>query len=285
VLRQQIAQWARDNGVTLKEAEPELPEELDDRRWDVIEPLLAIADMAGGEWPTEARVALIELCGTGSADSTEVCICLLNDIRSIFKTKNEDRLQTEVLLGSLMSLDESPWREHNRNGSPITARQLADSLRDFGIGSRDIHTGTGKDRKSRMGYVKGDFKDAWERYLPAELNAPMSSESTQHPCQPRQANVYAGLSEFSHPRQETSGGDRKSEESPTNTRVGGHGGDEGSIPGTEDGSTDVEPWLTLEELAKYTASSVEREASAPAQYQDWTPTDADLLDSQDEEGD
>ena len=273
------------NGVVLGKATPELPESLDDRRWDVIEPLLAIADMAGGEWPAQARAALVELCGTGSADSTELCIRLLADIRSIFKEKNEDKLQTEILLGSLMALSESPWREHNRNGSPITARQLADLLRDFGIGSRDIHTGTGKDRKSLMGYVKGDFKDAWERYLPAESNAPTSSESTQHPRQPRQANVYTCPSEFSHPCQEGSGGDQKSEESPINTRVGGHGGDEGSIPSTEDDFADVEPWLTPEELAKYTASGVGQEARAPAQYQNWTPTDADSLDSQEEESD
>jgi hypothetical protein len=38
-------------------------------------------------------------------------------------------------------------------------------------------------------------------------------------------------------------------------------------------------------LAKYTASGVGQEARAPAQYQDWTPTDADSLDEEDEEAD
>jgi hypothetical protein len=208
-LQRLAALWARDNGVVLGKATPELPESLDDRRWDVIEPLLAIADMAEGEWPAQARAALVELCGTGSADSTELCIRLLADIRSIFKEKNEDELQTEILLGSLMALSESPWREYNRNGSPITARQLADLLRDFGIGSRDIHTGTGKGRKSLRGYVKGDFKDAWERYLPAESNAPTSSESTQHPRQPRQANVYACPASFRIPAKKGLAGIKK----------------------------------------------------------------------------
>jgi hypothetical protein len=37
-------------------------------------------------------------------------------------------------------------------------------------------------------------------------------------------------------------------------------------------------------LAKYTASNAGQEASAPAQYQDWTPIDGDSLD-EDEEAD
>jgi hypothetical protein len=245
--------------------------------------------MAEGEWPKQARAALVELCGAGSADSTEICIRLLADIKSIFGTA--DQLQTEVLLGSLMALSESPWREYNRNG-PITPKQLAELLEDFGPHPRKIHVWEGAKRLTLRGYLRSDFQDAWERYpLPEEAeeeneeSGPVSAEpakSTIHPPHPPQPNVYAGPGDFPHPPHEGSGAGRKSEESPINTRGGARGADE--IPNTqaEDDSADVEPWLTPEELAKYAGHDVPQEVSALPQ--DWTPTDADSLD-EDEEAD
>ena len=279
--------WAQASVEVLSKAEPALPEELDDRRWDVCEPLLAIADLAGGEWPELARKALVSICGTG-ADTEDLSLRLLLDTRSVFTV---EELRTEVLLGSLMTLNESPWMDYKRN-SPLSARQLADLLRPFGIGSRTIHEGAGENRKGAKGYVKGDFKDAWERYLPPEEegdeSGPVSAEPAkraQHPCQPCQPNVYAGPSEFSYPCQEVSGTDRKDEESPINMRGGTLGTDEMPDKRVEDDSADVEPWLTPEELAKYRASGAGQKAPAPAQYPDWAPADADTLDSQEEEPD
>jgi hypothetical protein len=271
--------WAQANVEVLSKAEPALPEELDDRRWDVCEPLLSIADLAGGEWPELARKALVSICGTG-ADTEDLSLRLLLDTRSVFTV---EELRTEVLLGSLMTLNESPWMDYKRN-SPLSARQLADLLRPFGIGSRTIHEGTGENRKGAKGYVKRDFKDAWERYLPSE-DGPDSADPAkpaQHACQPCQPNVYVGPSEFSHPCQEVSGTDRKNEESPTNTRGGTLGTDEMPDKQVEDDSPDVEPWLTLEELAKYAGHDVPQEVSVLPK--DWTPTDADSLD-EDEEAD
>jgi hypothetical protein len=48
------AAWAEANLEAFSEAEPGLPEELDDRAQDIVEPLLAVADAAGGEWPERA---------------------------------------------------------------------------------------------------------------------------------------------------------------------------------------------------------------------------------------
>jgi hypothetical protein len=50
-LRRRAARWAADHLGELRGADPEVPGELGDRAADNRRPLLAIADLAGGEWP------------------------------------------------------------------------------------------------------------------------------------------------------------------------------------------------------------------------------------------
>lgn len=57
-----LAAWCTVNIERLKGARPEIPAQLSDRQADTSEPLLAIADLAGSDWPQEAREALITLC-------------------------------------------------------------------------------------------------------------------------------------------------------------------------------------------------------------------------------
>jgi hypothetical protein len=57
-----LATWCAANLETLRQARPEILTQLSDRQSDCCEPLLAIADLAGGEWPEIARKALVELC-------------------------------------------------------------------------------------------------------------------------------------------------------------------------------------------------------------------------------
>lgn len=53
-LRARVASWAADHLDGLAIAEPVLPLELNDRAADAWEPLLAIADRAGADWPARA---------------------------------------------------------------------------------------------------------------------------------------------------------------------------------------------------------------------------------------
>jgi hypothetical protein len=54
-LRDRLTDWLEPQIEELRRARRELPDELDDRAQDIWEPLLAIADLAGGDWPTRAR--------------------------------------------------------------------------------------------------------------------------------------------------------------------------------------------------------------------------------------
>ena len=56
-----LAAWAAQERDGLAEAEPVMPEELDTRAEQISEPLVAVADAAGGDWPERARQACVEL--------------------------------------------------------------------------------------------------------------------------------------------------------------------------------------------------------------------------------
>ena len=56
-----LAAWAAQERDGLAEAQPVMPEELDTRAEQISEPLVAVADAAGGEWPERARAACVEL--------------------------------------------------------------------------------------------------------------------------------------------------------------------------------------------------------------------------------
>jgi len=162
-LPRQCARWATDNLKALSEREPEIPDDLDDRAADNWEPLLAIADQAGGLWPERARATALLLSG-GRADSAETGdsgVQLLADVRAVFAGNGIDRSTTKALLESLAELEGRPWAEWNR-GRPLTARQLGSLLGRFGIKPGTIRVGDATPK----GYVLGDLADAFGRYLP-----------------------------------------------------------------------------------------------------------------------
>ena len=68
-LRQKMARWSEDHLEELREANPGMPESLNDRAQDNWFPLLAIADLCGGgEWPKRAREAALILSGEDRQD-------------------------------------------------------------------------------------------------------------------------------------------------------------------------------------------------------------------------
>src|SRR5206468_5707634 len=60
-LPRKCARWATDNKARLAGVEVGALPELNDRAADNWEPLLAIADLAGGDWPARARRAALAL--------------------------------------------------------------------------------------------------------------------------------------------------------------------------------------------------------------------------------
>ena len=87
-LRSQLDRWREVALEALRESEPEIPRELSDRAADVWEPLMAIADLAGGPWPEYVRHAATALSAT-SVDDDTLSIRLLHDVREVFRRRDD----------------------------------------------------------------------------------------------------------------------------------------------------------------------------------------------------
>ena len=161
-LRQKCARFAADNVVGVKNARPAIPGELHDRAADNWEPLLAIADVAGGEWPQISRQAASIISGaTPDGDSTKTE--LLRDIQTALGSRLAGRshVGSAELIQVLTADNEARWCEFS-HGKPVSARQLAKLLRPFGIVSGTVRFGT----ETAKGYSVEGFTDAFARYLP-----------------------------------------------------------------------------------------------------------------------
>ena len=151
-LRAQLTAWAREGErlAELGDVEPDMPESVEDRQQDAWEPLLAVADAAGGHWPELARAACEDLCGDDDdGDDTQ----LLADIADIFATVPHAFLRSSELVRALKERDESPWRDIE-----LTMFKLAKMLRPFDVIPRYGPGG------SVRGYWRDDFADTFGRY-------------------------------------------------------------------------------------------------------------------------
>jgi hypothetical protein len=125
-LHQALASLAEYHFDALAEARPKLPDELDDRAQDAWEPLLAIADLAGGVWPELARRSALALSdGRATANEDSDRLQLLDDIRAVFDRLDCDRIITTDLVTDLARDDEAPWTEwwDEREGKPKKGRR------------------------------------------------------------------------------------------------------------------------------------------------------------------
>jgi hypothetical protein len=156
-LRDSLANWADTIQERVTNAWPAMPDGINDRDADVWEPLLAIADVAGGQWPELSRVAAVTLVTQGRQSTPSLGIRLLSDLRSVFGTASV--LPTTTILKALHELDESPWAE--LSGKPLNDRGLATRLRRYDIKPKVVRIG----EHTHRGYAREDLHDAWARYL------------------------------------------------------------------------------------------------------------------------
>jgi putative DNA primase/helicase len=134
-LRRKCARFVLDNSNTIGSARPAMPSDLNDRAADVWEPLFALAEIAGGEWPEKARMASLGL--TGLAQESSPVPALLREISNCFAASKTDRLFSRTLLDWLSQCRNAPWAEQT-GGKPITEVWLSQQLRPYGIRPRTV---------------------------------------------------------------------------------------------------------------------------------------------------
>ena len=157
-LRRRCARFVLDHGERIAAERPAMPRELNDRAPDVWEPLVAIADICGGQWPEQARQAA---CGLAESSREGNPIgSLLLDIYTLYTIDKTERVFTRELVGWLNGLENHAWAERTK-GKPINELWLAQQLRPYRIFPRSIRIG---ERVSR-GYYLDDFMDSFRRYI------------------------------------------------------------------------------------------------------------------------
>jgi hypothetical protein len=156
ILRQKCSRFVLDNAKQVASARPAMPPELNDRAADVWEPLFALAEIAGGDWPEKARMASLGL--TGLAQESSLIVVLMKEIQNCFEVSKCDRLFSRTLVLWLVQCRNAPWAE----GIAVNEMWLSQQLRPYGIRPRTVWMMG----ESAKGYLLEDFGDVFRRYLP-----------------------------------------------------------------------------------------------------------------------
>ncbi len=183
-LREELAGWMASISDRVGGVEPEIPDGVTDRSAEVWEPLLAVADAAGGHWPATARAACTHFVLDTASEVRSVGVRLLADLRTIYSRHNTDRLPTAVLLAELREIDDGAWSD--LDGKPLDARRLAGELKRYGVRVVPFkHAG-----QTVKGYTvhptekpspQLGLTDAWSRYLLA--SADTATDAVTDPVQ------------------------------------------------------------------------------------------------------
>ena len=234
VLARKLARFVVDNEHAIRNAEPEVPDALNDRQQDAWTPLFTVADVAGGAWPDRARAAAKALCQIAAEEDVEADIktVLLADIRDIFVRLFPDhgqerddgpgrpgdgpRLLTKQLLDELHALEERPWIAWGKSRKPLTDLGLASFLRPYGVHSSTVRVEDASGQIVRgKGYFLRSLEDVFSRYLP-----PSGVSTPVPPCQTRQT---LGENELSEPVPSSVWHGAENAGNPSNSRIW-HGG-------------------------------------------------------------
>jgi hypothetical protein len=184
--RRQFAAWAPTITTPL---DPVIPEPLYSRIADNWRPLVALAELAGGDWPKRVLVAIEELRQIEHDPS--LTTRLFTAIRDVFDIKAradmvaatveagqpmpepeelaavtaapDTQITTPDLLRALNNHEESGLNEEH-HGRAINVYWLRKHLRKLPIRAADWWVGPKKARKHESGYYRHQFDDTFARY-------------------------------------------------------------------------------------------------------------------------
>ncbi|XXZ53009.1 DUF3631 domain-containing protein [Streptomyces cavourensis] len=180
-IRDRLADWLVPQRGTVAGAVPKMP--VEDRAADTWEPLVIVADLAGGHWPARARAACNAMTRNEVVqdEQTTLKTRLLRDIRRVFDQEaGKEAMRSQDLLAVLIQDAEAPWAEYGTKG--LNAYHLANLLRDFGISPANYRFENGRQAKA---YARNQFVDAWARYCPDPALSAPTAEVPAHPTRGR----------------------------------------------------------------------------------------------------
>jgi hypothetical protein len=156
-LRRKFARFAIDHAAPLKDADPVMSgfSNRAKMNWKV---QVAIADLAGGDWPKAVRAAAVKL--TRERREPSEGKRLLSAFRDLFTTHGP--LLTSAEVQSLLTTDQdSEWADFRGRG-PISKTQIAALLDPYDIHPDVVHP---RGRKAERGYKAEWFETTFKHFL------------------------------------------------------------------------------------------------------------------------
>lgn len=177
-LGRRAAKWVDDNRAKLRDADPELPDELNDRAQDNWRPLIAIADAMSSEFGKRAREGAKVISVESVIADDDMSLLALADANMIFESRQAEAMRdekkpviamtSEALVRALNDMQDRPWNKW-RKGEPMTKHSLARLFKKFVRFSND-------EGDSHRGYEARAIKEAKERYVDTETGLDLETE-------------------------------------------------------------------------------------------------------------
>ena len=174
-LQRQIVKWtgATAEAILTRRNEVVFPAVLHDRARDAWEALLAIADVAGGQWAGDTGRAWCA-CEYVNADTGDeqsgAAEMLLADLFQVFREADDpEALATSSILDALYAMEGRPWSE-------LSPRGLSKLLKPFKVRSRQMKVEGAKVR----GYKRSDLEPVWARYHISPIDPPPETSGTRY---------------------------------------------------------------------------------------------------------
>lgn len=169
--------WASQSTEALAEARPAMPDGVRDRAAEVWEPLLAIADQAGGGWPDIARAACRYFVVDSAAEDEKLSLGqrLLRDIKALLDAENVTAMWSSDIIAKLIADPESEWRD--LWGKALDQRRLAKELSRYGVKSKSIRIGITTSKGYDVDGPAG-LHQAWEHWLTPSVTGTSGTSDT-----------------------------------------------------------------------------------------------------------
>jgi putative DNA primase/helicase len=197
-LKRMCIRWVEDHLDAIRDADPDLPDFLDDRAADNWRTLCAIAEVAGKDCLRQAHEAICALAGeTGQASGEDsIGIMLLQDLKAAFESRPHGRITSENLIEILHDIEDRPWAEWGKREKPITKNQVAKLLRPFKIRTSTVRDGSANGK----GYKIEECQDAFYRYLPSEdlknpASPPISGVTASQPSNDAEISDFQNVTQ------------------------------------------------------------------------------------------
>jgi DNA polymerase I-like protein with 3'-5' exonuclease and polymerase domains len=197
------------------DADLSFPIGTNERAEDIWEPLLAVAEAAGGEWPQRARQAVVALTRADD-DRGDLAVVLLAGIRQVFADGGwPAAIKSGELVKALNALEEAPWGGM-RDGKGLSTHRLARDLAAFGLEPERDQLDGGTVR----GWWLRSLEPVWARYLPPLEDDTGDAKNGEGPSQGSQSVGVSGSADFRRDQAENSSDTPNRPDGPLEQSVG-----------------------------------------------------------------